>query len=525
MRQFEAVRSRSNQQAASFAWLWPVLAGLTVFALRAYRLGISFDIFIDEITYLELSRSVVDGFRVYLYGEPFFLHPPAWFFIEGGFLRLIGTGGTLIEQIYATRVLVVLMASLSGGLIFLLVRRVAGLTAAMVAVALFALDPFVVKVNSLNMLETPTLLWVLAGYTVIVYTLPNENGARRFGAAGAILAGFFFGLAILTKDMALFLTLLPLAAMFVANWVLARRHVVAIAATALAVYAVYPLVVALSGHWQLFLAEKFTGLQRFAGLIRVTGFGHEGGGPNFFDTIVARLEPFASTYLLLALGVVSVGVLLARGGHLNRLIALWTASAYALLGYAIFFGTLEEHFFYFLIIPSIVACTTAGAAMYGWVVKRGAAGAGIAVAGVFLALLLAWNGYQWVRAHTHPDNGYEEVLAYLRNSVPPGSRVASTSQTAQFLLDDYQSGPWGDWVEPAALAAFDPEYLLIDEHSLQWNHGPKRGPLLEWIRANGRPVYVFTSRENHRLVLYDLAPAAPRRTLIPYLPYRPTIDR
>ncbi len=506
MKYAEVEQGRTGQHITGIIGLLPLFAGLLVFALRAYRLGDSFDIFIDEITYLRLSEAVARGFHVYLYGEPFFLHPPAWFFIEGGYLRLLGPGGSLIEQIYAMRVLSVLAATLSGGLILLIAQRVAGLTAALVAVLLFALDPFTVKVNSLNMLETPTLLFVLAGYAVIVYALPREGEARRFLTEHALLAGVFFGLAILTKDMALFLTLLPLGVLFVLNWSLPRRRIAEIGATALAVYAVYPAVTALSGHWPLFVEEKFSGLQRFTGLMKVTGFGHQGGGPSFFDSILARMDPFASTYLLLALGVPAVAVLLVRGGALNRLVAVWTASAYALLGYAVFFGTLEEHFFYFLIMPGIVAVTAAGAVVYPWAMERRVPRPGIAMAGGLLAFLLAWSSYQWVKVHTLPDNGYERLLTYVRDNVPRGSNVASTSQTAQFLLDGYLSGPWGDWVEPGELVAFDPQYLLIDEHSLTWNHGPRSDLLLAWVSENARPVYTFTNRDHHRLVLYDLRP-------------------
>jgi 4-amino-4-deoxy-L-arabinose transferase-like glycosyltransferase len=507
MKYVEVKKSRTDPWAVEFAWLLPLLAGLLVFILRAYRLGDSFDIFIDEITYLRIGRAVADEFHVYLYGEPFFLHPPAWFFIEGAYLKLMGPGGTLIEQIYTVRVLTVLAATLSGGLIAFLVQRIAGVVAALVAVLLFALDPFIVKVNSLNMLETPTLLWVLAGYTVIVYALPREGEAWRFGRGHAFLAGVFFGLAILTKDMALFLTLLPLGVLFVFNWSLARRHTVTIAATALAMYAIYPVTAALSGHWQWFMAEKFSGLERFVGLVKITGFGHSGSDPSLGGTLLARLDPFASTYLLLALGVVAVGMLLTRGGTLNRLAGVWAASAYALLAYAMLFGTLEEQFFYFLIVPVVVACAAAGAELYRWSAEFGVANRWAAVAGVYLAFFLTWGGYQWVKAHTQPDNGYESVLAYVQDNIPRGSHVASTSQTGQFLLGDYLSGPWGEWVEPAVLVSFDPGYLLVDEHSLQWNHGAEGRQLLEWIGANGRPVYIFTGRDQHRLVLYDLRPA------------------
>lgn len=511
MSYWESERSITARQIISLDWVLPVLVGLVVFGLRAFSLDRSFDIFIDEVTYLRISRAVADSFHVYLYGEPFFLHPPAWFFIEAAYLKALVPGGLLIDQIHATRLLVALISGFSAGLILLLVRHVAGLTAALVAVLLFALDPFIVKTNSLNMLETSTIMWVLAGYTIIAYGLPRPGvpyalpGARGFTVGRAVAAGLCFGLAMLTKEMALFLTLLPLAAGVGLRWFTERRRAVLIGVTAAAVYAVYPLVVALSGHWTLFAHDKLSGVQRFAGLVKTTGFGHHGAGsPSLIQAVITRLNEFASTYALIALGAAAVVVLLWRGRRLSRWIGTWVASAYALLAYAILFGTLEEQFFYFLVVPALVGCAVAGAELYRLAVIRGVTRQWAAAAIAALLLFAGYGGYTWTLAHTLPDNGFQSVLSYLQVNVPRGTRVASTSETGQFVLEGYRSSPWGGWDDISQLQSANPDYVLVAPHSVAWNHGKEGERLLSWIHRHGDPVFSFRGRSDSELILYRL---------------------
>lgn len=551
---------------ASASWLrrllLPLLAllvGIVSFGLRAINLGRSYDIFIDEITYLRIAQGVAATGQVKLYGKTFYLHPPAFFFIEAAYLRLLDLSSAMIQQVYAVRYLNVGFASLSAIALFLLGRRVAGYGAGLVAATLFALDSFIIKMNSFNLLDTSAMFWVLAGYWIIVPALDDTRVPRslsellaasqvraqqarsrlvrrcwraialvgavterqmlRFGRsielvepqAGQALplwrssaAGLAFGLALLTKDMTAFLTILPLIGCFVFNWLLARRTAVWIGATICLTYAAYPLTVALVGDWQNFADQKLRGLQRLSGAVKITGLNRH-GGPTLLETLIARLDQFGTTYALIGLGALAMLILLLYGSAAGRLLGLWTASAYALLAYCILFGTLEEQFFYFLVLPSLLATACAGTMLR----RDGLIGGrwrGLLVRGTTALVLLfvGWSSYHWYTSHTTADNGYEQVLSFLEQQVPIDSRVAATSETAQFLLEEYKSAPFGSWHTLEELQAGAPDYLLVTPHTLAWNHGDAATPLLSWINRYGEPVFTFRGKSDSLLVLYRL---------------------
>ncbi len=100
--------------------------------------------------------------------------------------------------------------------------RTAGALAGIVAGVLYALDPFIMRFDGRLFLEAPTLFWVATGVLIfIVRETPRT----------AILAGVAFGLALLTKDTAAYLTVLPLLliAAFVPVEGLRRRALTAVA--------------------------------------------------------------------------------------------------------------------------------------------------------------------------------------------------------------------------------------------------------------------------------------------------------
>lgn len=341
-----------------FTWAALVLAVLVTFGLRAFRLDISWDIFIDEIYYLRVSQGVLNTLWVVVDGEPFYLHPPGLFFLEAGYIKLFGVSGSLIDQIYAVRYLNAALAGISAGALLWMGRNIAGWAAGIATVAIFALDPFSMRINSLNILDTPTMLWVILGYGVLFSALV-PGGYHSLTRRRTVAVGVLFGLALLTKEISLFVTLLPLGICFVLGWALPRSRSALAGLVALVIYAPYWAIVYAIGDWPTFVVQKFQGFSRMAGLLQVTGFNQQ-GGPSFLDALVTRLNDFATTYALFATGAVAVCVLLLTDlgkAPERRLLMVWTASAYAFLAYAMVFGTLEEQFYYYLVIPSILVTT------------------------------------------------------------------------------------------------------------------------------------------------------------------------
>ncbi|MBA2712042.1 MAG: glycosyltransferase family 39 protein, partial [Rubrobacteraceae bacterium] len=413
-------------------WVAVILVGLATFALRAVRLGVSWDIFVDEISYLRISQSVAQNMGVSLYGNAFYLHPPAFFFLEGAYIKLFSPTGDLIHQIYDVRYVNVALAAITAVVLLGIGRRLAGWSAGIAAAVVFALEPYVIKMNSRNYLDTAAMLWVVLGYYVLFSSIGEER--RRLPLWRPLAAGVLFGLGLLTKDMVAFATLLPLAVCFFTGWAMPRLQSMLVGVVALLTYLPYPLTVYAIGDWRDFSYQKLRGVSRLAGFIHETGFNQE-NGPSFVDAILANLSEFITTYALLATGCISVLILFFFfAGAAKRLLLAWAASTYALLAYVVVLGTLEEQFFYFLIVPSILATTaTAKLVLETEALGIWVRGALIATTIAFAGAFVSWTGYVWVQIHFNPDNGYERIAADLKR-IPDEYSVGVSNDTTQFVM-------------------------------------------------------------------------------------------
>ena len=497
------------------AWSAVAFAVVFAFGLRAFRLDVSWDVFIDEIYYLRISQNVLHTLWVYGEEGPFYLHPPGLFFVEAAYIKLLGIRGDLIHQIYGVRYLGAAFAGLSAGVLLWSGRRLAGWPAGIAAAVIFALDPFSIETNSHNMLETPTVLWMLLGYGVLFSALVR-GASQPVSWRRAIVAGFLFGLALLTKEVSLLITLLPLGVCFVFGWALPRKLSLLAVVVALTVYAPYPLVVYIRGDWGDFLYQKFAGISRLAGLIHITGF-NQRGGPSFLDAIVSRLDEYATTYVLLATGAVAACVLLLAdlgAAPAQRLLASWTSGAYAFLTYAVVFGTLEEQYFYYLIVPSILATVVTTALIlrkvlannrtrgmlaptHGWLALEAAA----AVSVVFLILWNACVWQTWVVVHTVPDNGYQRLTAYVEE-LPPGDRIALTDETQALLMEE--SGSGGRYEAVGPLLADNVDYVVVNSDLATKGYERPPPEVYRWVRNHGRLVYGFEDRDSDLLGVWRL---------------------
>jgi hypothetical protein len=190
---------------------------------------------------------------------------------------------------------------------------------------------------------------VLLGYLVLIPRIRRPTPAwARTRAAGA---GLLFGIAVLTKDEAALITILPLAAAAVLRWGPPRRLIaLTIGATALP-YAVYVSVVAANGYSPGWWSAKTSGIERLLGVIQTTGF-HRSG--SLSSRLIAEGGNFWTTYALLALSVPAAWLVLRRGGPVARMMGLLYCAAGVTLAYAVALGTLEEQELYLLVVPSLI---------------------------------------------------------------------------------------------------------------------------------------------------------------------------
>lgn len=480
-----------------------VAVGVATTLIRLAATSRSFDLFGDEIIYTDLGHSAAAGGFPSITGRPFFLHPPGFFYLEAGWEKLLGYQGDLVVHVYQMRALNAVLAGATAVVLVSLVARAGSVWAAAVAGALFAVEPYCIRQNDRVLLETAMMLWVLLGYLALACLIGRPPS--RWVLAGAAGTGVLFGFAVLTKDVAALLTVLPLLAAAALGWGLRRRVTLLVVGCTVVTYGVYLAVVAATGYFQALWQAKTEGLQRLLGLIQATGF-NKLGSTSLIGRLTSEVSYFGVTYLLLALALTALVLLLRRGGPLQRVLALLQIAAFITLGYALFVGTLEEQALYLLLIPSLLTVPVAATLWRGHLgrhrqVPRTALLSTVAI--LMLGINLA-TCVQWL---VQPDNGYARLRQYLAAHVPAGSAIIAVDGTNErgitewALSDRYRVGRWST---PAARAKARARYVVVPWATIKLGYGHLSPAQVRALVRQGRPLFSFHERTYGDLVLYKL---------------------
>ncbi|MFF1510327.1 ArnT family glycosyltransferase [Streptomyces sp. NPDC058326] len=478
-------------------------AALLTVVLRLVQIGRAGDLFIDEPIYRRLGESAAGGGFPATDEGLFFLHPPGFLYVEAGWMKVVGEHADVIAGVHSSRVLNALLAGATAALLVFLVARVRSRGAGVVAGLVFAVDQFCIRQNDRVLLETGTMVWALAGYLVLVGLAGSGRPARPRGRA--LLAGLFFGLAVLTKDHAVLITVLPLLAALALGWGPPRRLVALTTATTVLAYAVYVALVAGFGHFDAFWEAKTAGVRRLLGIVQETGFNAE-GAPPLAGRIVDELPGYAVTYLLLALTPVALFLLLRRKEPVYRLLTLFHASAILTLGYAVAVGTLEEQALYLLFVPNLVAL-----AVTVPMPSRRRPGLRLVACGALVALL-AGPAAVYAQDRWTPDDGFQRLRAYLLTHVPAGSGIVTVDgqrtrgATEWTLMDTYRLG---HWLTPEQRAVNDAGYVIVPWRVVEQGYGHYTLAEVERLTGGLRPVFAFDGPTYGTLALYRLPSPLP----------------
>ncbi|MFF9804060.1 ArnT family glycosyltransferase [Streptomyces coeruleorubidus] len=501
----------SRALPVSVAWLrsraiplWMV-AGLMAALTGVVRLvgfGQTPDVFGDEVYYWRIGHSVESGGFPRYKGGLFFLHPPGYFYMEGGWERLFGAHGDVISGVHQMRLLNAVLAMITAAVLVFLITRVTRSVPAAVAVGLlFVFDPFVLRLNDRVLIETSMMLWVLLGYLVLVPLTQGDRPPRARGRAAA--GGLLFGLAILTKDVAALITVLPLLAAALFTWRSRRSLPLLAAVSATVPYAIYVSVVAAAGHFDELWAVKTHGIRRLLGQVQETGF-NAAGAPSLSQRVAEEMSNFGGTYALLALGPPAVLLVLRRGNRAQRLLGLWYLSAGIALGYAVVKGTLEEQALYMLILPTIVVMAIAGVRLWEGRAERRPLRSGVARTTTVLVVAgaLAASGITYAQTRPRPDDGYAQLRQYMLDHVPPGSRVISTSGSTDLVLEDrYRVGRWHTPQERAGARA---SYVVTTWRLVAHGYSPFTQRQVRDLTRQGDLLFSFRGRTYGTVAVYRL---------------------
>lgn len=512
IRRLPAVRARGAPGTRNVV-IFAAAAGAVTFLIRLALFGRSFDLFGDEILYVDLGRSVTNG-GIPRYDGPFFLHGPAFFYLEAAWIHLVGSPQSIVGWVYEMRILNALMAGATAVVLVLLAARIGSLWSGAAAGLLFALDPFCIRQNDRVLLETSMMLWVMLGYLVLISLIGRPRA--RGNVARALLAGVFFGLAALTKDEGALLSIPPLLTAVALGWGPSRRLMILIVVTTTAIYAAYVAVVYTSGYLSLFLQAKFTGVERMLGLIQSTGF-HSAQGGSLKARILAEAGFFGTTYLLLAVAVAAALVALIGGRNEQRLMVLLYFAAGATLGYAVVLGTLEEQELYLLTVPSllIISTTTVILRPSGRYRKRsarrlppGAVYSSLIIAAVvFIFTVNFFTIAQWLR---QPDDGFARLIQYMTTHVSQGTRVGVVDGDIETPYALGYSYYVGYWETSAALAQQNVRYVVVEWGPIEQGYSDQTPAEVRHLVNHGRIVFSFDGRTYGNLDLYQM-PASKKK--------------
>jgi Dolichyl-phosphate-mannose-protein mannosyltransferase len=470
-----------------------------------------FDLYGDEVIYTNLGRSVISGGFPNFEGQAFFLHGPAYFYLEAGWARLMGNPPGLMPWVYEMRALNALLAGITAVALVLLANRASSLRVGAVVGLLFAFDPFCIRQNDRVLLETAMMLWVMLGYLVFTCLVGRQPSRRDWPYA--IGAGLLFGCAVLTKDEGALLTLVPLLASAALRWGPRRTMALLTAGTTGAVYAVYVAIVVANGQFSALWGAKTSGIKRMLGLLQITGFNSSGGG-SLSSRLIAEIGSFATTYTALALAVPALMVIVRYGDPLQRLLGLLYCAAGITLGYALVYGTLEEQELYLLIVPSLLIIPVATKLLMDRRSSRSGSHSRrskgpIAIITVVLAFVVCFNLATCIRWLRQPDDAFVQLLRYMATDVPAGTTVTDPTATLNSASDvaQYALPPRiniDPWLTQAGRSQAHVRYVLVEWGLINLGYSEIPSTQIQHVVSNGRVLFSVSGRSYGKVTLYEL---------------------
>ena len=488
--------SRPVRQWLPQTWQWRtflVLATVATIALHLWRLSTSYDLFIDEPFYTEVGQSIARGGMPYATGSPFFLHPPGFFVVEAAWMHLFGGHATVFAAVFSLRKLVGVIAGLTALMLGLLVARVAGRAAAVIVVLAYLVNAFANDQSSLVILEPITLFWTISGFTVFAH-LDEADGPRRrrqlFGAA------LLFGLACLSKEFAVFVTLLPLAMAFATRTLLTRREALRAMVVTCIPWGIWLVVVAANGYWSQFFTQITAGYRRTTGKSQISGFNAK-NAPSFLDTVIANLDQLWTAYAVLGLGTFAIAYVFwtSKSRPRLRFVSLFGLGAIPLLAYCVLLGTNEEQFFNFLFFPALICLVIAVRA--NW--RRLGRMLRVAVLALVVIAVVS-DSAEYLALHLGSDDGTYLVNQWMAQHAPAGTVVSTTNPVQREIFLRYTM------VDDKPNASINPhaKYLVVFDKQVDQGYAfVDRATVDEQVK--GKPiVFSTTDRSNGRMVVYAL---------------------
>ena len=465
------------------------------FVANGFRHQLAPDIHVDELIYANVGQNLANGHGLSVQGQPFFWQPPLFFLLEWPVAKVFGLGSVgVFDATFQFRLINGGIGALTAAGLFALGWRLRGAWTAWAMALLFLTDPFVVRVVRRLYIEPFAALWILAALWLCHASLGRWTWRRR------VAVGVLFGLAVLSKELAAYALVIP-----VLLWL--RREVswkepVAITAAAAATYAGYPIWAVLSGERSYFIALKRFQYDHLVGVFHFNGFNRP--GVSFVQALADNAGDYWTSYVCIGLALLATAWLWFRGDRTGRFLAAWSAASFGFIAAMAKFGSLEDQFFYFLMLPvlatlgyvySFALPRLVGGLRDAWRARdpqRLVAAVNAALVALVVALaVLRPNLQVWVlRFGTGQDHGYTQLLASIDSNVPRGATIDSPGGSSEELKFAYPDGRYTfvRAVDPASLRSQQIHWYVMRSKDIVLANGINQ-QYWDYLTGHATPVW------------------------------------
>lgn len=453
---------------------------LITFFVHGYRLSSGPDVFSDEGLYLLVGLSVAKGMGLTINHGPFLYHPPAYFLIEAAYIKLLGLTRTdLLTALFSVRYLNIFFSAITATLLLFFGRKLHSYKAGLIMVTLFLMDPYVQRINRRNMLETFTMLCLLAGFYIFFTRQPRLKAWRWLGAGVAL------GLMVLTKEaLSPYLLILP----GMVFWMRRTQLLDALRTVAVAccMYVCYPIWALMVGEGHDYVSLKSTEFGWVAGAPSGSSLTASSQKTFSLENVEKLLGQYATSYILVAIAAMMLILLFLyfRKRREARFLLLWSGFSFA---YVFILARTSDQYLYFLIVPAAIITNGYGLTLllesgfYRRWVRSGVS--------LFLCLLFLFNSSEWIYTYGYQtDNGYAKILTYVQTRIPPGEPIVLSDDVGYYLLPPNYTIHFDR--DKTSIIEQKDHYFIMSSKDRWGGYNATTPEFYDWVIHNSRPIIV-----------------------------------
>ena len=413
--------------------LVPIIIAIILFAvaffLRTWRISSSPDIFSDEILYADIAIKLPKYGFLMAYGLPWFVHPPLYFLLQSAYFQLAGIGSVTLSNVFSARLTSALFSSLTILFVFFFITKISDYRIGTFSALVLMFEPYALKYARIGILDSALVLFIIVSFYIFTEA-NNTKDVKKF-----VLSGVLFGLALITKELALSLLVILavwyLLTRFVTRNNISTKGILIFLANGFLIYLIY-VAWALSIDAQIFIATNLSLMERSLWIVSNTGY----TSPNnisFLSDFLSTTSIYLVSYLILALALVSCFYLLYKNKNKTEVfLTSW------FIGSVIFFAAMGIHnpqFFVYLTVPASVV-TGFTLSKIGLripqrkkIISYGAL--------LLLFLIIFYNLGVWMVVDNGTDNSVSQSVAWVQGNIPKGQTIYVDNSDFSYLLSNY----------------------------------------------------------------------------------------